>query len=219
MNTVLKINNLDFKYPKSKRMLLEKFSYNNYENNSILIVGDNGSGKSTFGKLICGLLSPEGGSIKINDNEICEQVGKNRITLASYIGQINQLQFLRNSLKGEISLTEKLSRKKLNVDSYNHFHLPDDLGTNPFELTLNETWRFSLLLASIVNSDLVFIDEVPSTSDSINMKVLDIFMKTRENKGKVTFVAYQREINQVSFNETLFYDPIRLGFYSNITEF
>ncbi|MBO4655975.1 MAG: ABC-F family ATP-binding cassette domain-containing protein [Bacteroidales bacterium] len=60
-NKILEINNLDFAY--GDHVLLKDFSYIFKKGEKCGIVGKNGTGKSTFLKLIMGLLRPDGGKI------------------------------------------------------------------------------------------------------------------------------------------------------------
>jgi len=60
-NKILEINNLDFAYPNN--VLLDDFSYIFKKGEKCGIVGPNGTGKSTFLKLIMGELQADGGKI------------------------------------------------------------------------------------------------------------------------------------------------------------
>ncbi len=60
-NKILEINNLDFSYPSN--VLLDDFSYIFKKGEKCGIVGKNGTGKSTFLKLIMGQLRPDAGKI------------------------------------------------------------------------------------------------------------------------------------------------------------
>jgi ATP-binding cassette subfamily F protein uup len=60
-NKILEINNLDFSY--GDHVLIDDFSYIFKRGEKCGIVGPNGTGKSTFLKLIMGLLKPNGGKI------------------------------------------------------------------------------------------------------------------------------------------------------------
>lgn len=60
-NKILEINNLDFAYPN--HVLLDDFSYIFKKGEKCGIVGKNGTGKSTFLKLIMGDLRPDAGKI------------------------------------------------------------------------------------------------------------------------------------------------------------
>lgn len=60
-NKILEINNLDFSYPNQK--LIEDFSYIFKKGEKCGVLGKNGTGKSTFLKLIMGIIQPDAGKI------------------------------------------------------------------------------------------------------------------------------------------------------------
>ncbi len=60
---LLKLENINFGY--GKKALLKKANLAIYAGQSIGIVGDNGTGKSTIVKLILGLIRPEYGKIEL----------------------------------------------------------------------------------------------------------------------------------------------------------
>lgn len=70
--------NVSFRYPNSEIKALDGLSVKIHAGEKIAIVGANGSGKSTFINLLCGLYAPESGSARINGKEICEDVSSVR---------------------------------------------------------------------------------------------------------------------------------------------
>lgn len=63
MQPCLKLTNVQKKY--KKRDILKHISFEVYQNEIVGLVGLNGAGKSTIIKTICGLLTPNGGSVEI----------------------------------------------------------------------------------------------------------------------------------------------------------
>jgi ABC-type multidrug transport system ATPase subunit len=122
-------------------------------------------------------------------------VPKKRIHLAYYINQINALQFTKNTLEKEIFAAEKLSEKKEDRASYEHFFLPEDRDYNPFELSVNEARRFALYLGMIIDPQILFIDEIPSAVNAMNHQVLEHILCVRKAKGQITILSYQRPID------------------------
>ena len=68
---MIEINDISYSYYKDA--VLEHFSLNIKEGESIAICGDNGSGKSTLLKIINGLIFPQKGSYKFEGVEITEK--------------------------------------------------------------------------------------------------------------------------------------------------
>lgn len=74
--------NVSFSYPNGDRKALNGLSVRIKPGEKIAIVGANGSGKSTFVNLLCGLYAPECGEAKINNVNICESLSKVRRSLS-----------------------------------------------------------------------------------------------------------------------------------------
>lgn len=63
----LEAENIGFKFPDSNKKIINDISLKIKQGEKIIINGENGSGKSTFIKILCGVLEPKTGSIYIND--------------------------------------------------------------------------------------------------------------------------------------------------------
>jgi ATP-binding cassette, subfamily B, bacterial len=62
----LRFENVTFHYPESERKALDQLTLQIPAGRSLAIVGENGAGKTTFVKLLCGLYAPTAGSITID---------------------------------------------------------------------------------------------------------------------------------------------------------
>ena len=62
---MIKVENVSFKYKNSDTMILDNLTFEVKDGETIAIVGQNGSGKSTIGKLISGIIKLKQGSITI----------------------------------------------------------------------------------------------------------------------------------------------------------
>lgn len=66
--------NVNFSYPGSDRMVLKNINIDIKQGEKIAIVGHNGSGKSTFINLLCGLYKPVSGSVKVTEKEVYDNL-------------------------------------------------------------------------------------------------------------------------------------------------
>jgi len=199
----LELQNLSFRYSALEPYVFSNVSVELSAEEYVAVTGDNGCGKSTLGKVICGLLWPTEGMVNIGGISPVHLKARERIRCAYYIMQDVQLQFAKSSLKKEIVLTSTIANKPLRLlESYSEYSLPDDLNVIPFDLSLNEAWRFALFLAEIVDPCVLFIDEAPSLSNSRNRRSLSFLVQKRQEKGRITMLSSQDKID-LSFTRSV----------------
>ena len=79
----IEFKNVSFTYPNTEREILHNVSVSIRPGEKIAIVGENGSGKSTFVALLCALYRPGSGSITINGESIYAHLSRTRKTLSA----------------------------------------------------------------------------------------------------------------------------------------
>jgi ABC-type multidrug transport system fused ATPase/permease subunit len=76
-------DNVSFTYPNSEREVLHNMNVHIHQGEKVAIVGENGSGKSTFVSLLCALYEPDSGKITIGSNNVHKNLSKTRKTLSA----------------------------------------------------------------------------------------------------------------------------------------
>ena len=100
----LSLENIHFSIPGREKPILENVSLAIYPNDFVIVLGSNGSGKSSLLKAINGLSIPTAGKITLNGNDITEQPIHKRaqsiITLTQdlQLSTFSQLTILENCL-------------------------------------------------------------------------------------------------------------------------
>ena len=79
-------NQIHFKYANSSAFL-EPLSLSLIQGKRIAIVGASGSGKSTLSAILCGLLAPHGGTVRVNSTPIPANAHESLMQLFSVINQ------------------------------------------------------------------------------------------------------------------------------------
>jgi len=82
-NFDIEFENVNFTYPNTEREVLHSLSVRISEGEKVAIVGENGSGKSTFVSLLTAMYEPDSGSIKMGGESIFENISSTRKTLSA----------------------------------------------------------------------------------------------------------------------------------------
>ena len=89
MREIIRIDNISFSYPSTKRKIIDNCSFQLHEGELLTILGPNGAGKSTLLNCACDLLSPQNGEVRVDGTPIRKMQRKD---IAKYIGYVQQQQ-------------------------------------------------------------------------------------------------------------------------------
>lgn len=105
--------NVSFSYPDTDREILKNVTFYVKEGERIAFVGENGAGKSTIIKLLCGLYEPTAGSVTIGGVPVRELSARLRSELVSVVFQdflSYQMTLRENVALGNLSALNKDDR-------------------------------------------------------------------------------------------------------------
>lgn len=204
----IEVKNLDFKY-SSEKVIFKNVNITLEKNKIIGIIGESGSGKSTFADLISGIVEPNSGEIIINDkfhlNEIKEFMKNN-------IGYVTQTNFLfDHSIIYNITLGEKnfdfnLEKDKAyimkileKVKLLNYVNsLKDGLNTVIGEsgISLSGGLKQRLIIARSLfrNPKILIMDEATNSLDSKNEKSIMEILNLIKNDVIVLLITHQKNL-------------------------
>jgi putative ABC transport system ATP-binding protein len=147
-----------------------------------LLLGASGSGKTTLLNLLCGLLRPQTGSVKIGKHDLSQfsqsQIDRFR---GENIGMIFQKSYflpaltIENNLLWAQRLAGRQTDKKQISQQLEQVGLLQSLKKYPYELSIGEQQRVSIARALLHQPQVVLADEPTSALDDANCeKVLNI---------------------------------------------
>ena len=186
----IELKNVSFKY--DNEYVLKDFSLKVKKGQTVALVGQSGSGKSTIANLLTRFYDVNEGSISIDGNDI-KHITKT--SLRSQIGLVTQDSILfnnsiRNNLKiGDESATEDQIVEALKIANAWEFvkDLPEGIDTNIGDsgnsLSGGQKQRLSIARAVLKNSPIMVLDEATSAldteSEQLVQTALENMMKNR----------------------------------------
>jgi ABC-type bacteriocin/lantibiotic exporter with double-glycine peptidase domain len=198
----IKFFNVSFHYPNSNRLIINDCNISIKKNDFICILGETGSGKSTFVDLLTSLVSPTNGKILVDNVDISENIysWKNKI---SYVPQHPFL--LDASIKENIIFysTQDYSEEKFN-ESLNKAELNELINRLPngadsvvgekgARISGGEKQRISLARAIYNDSEIIIFDESTNALDSeMEKKIMNTIIKFKGIKT-IIFITHKND--------------------------
>ena len=100
------LENVSFGYNVREAPLIENFNLSIRPGQRVALVGSSGSGKSTVGKLVCGLLKPWSGAVRIDGRAIEDVPPVHLIEAISYVDQ--EIVLFEGSVRDNVTLWNPL---------------------------------------------------------------------------------------------------------------
>jgi len=173
----------DLKKSFNGNIVLKNINFKLFEGESLAIIGASGSGKSVLLKNIIGLLTPDNGSIEINNTNIVNLPRVQKENLLQNLGITFQHGALFDSLKNwenivfKVKNREKLSNKKaeiLALSIIKNLGLePKILNLYPSEISGGMQKRIAIARAICGNPKILLFDEPTSGLDPVTGSLID----------------------------------------------
>jgi ATP-binding cassette subfamily B protein len=162
-------DNVSYSYPSSERNALSNVSCTISKGETVALVGNNGSGKSTFISLLLGKFTPKSGLIYINDIKLNSVLSDFRGHTACVFQNFAKYMF---SVEKNLKLAnENFNKDMLNDNSSFINDLPKGVETplgnidrNSIELSGGEWQRIAILRALLKDDAFLYILDEPSAS-------------------------------------------------------
>lgn len=194
---MLNIRNLTKKYKKGSEtfIALDDVSFDVAKGDFITITGHSGSGKSTLLHSVGGLICPDSGTIRYNNNEIYSlgsgQLNEYRKHRVGFIfQQFHLLPYL--TVYENIKMACKTPEQLMKVGRYlSECSLSNQRNKFPSELSVGEKQRTAFIRAIISEPELLLADEPTGNLDPENSAVLmDLISEYNRKEGTVLLVSH-----------------------------
>lgn len=192
----------DYENTLFEKLLLEDISLEIKQGKINGIIGQNGSGKTTFLNLMNGLSIPTFGNIQIGEYQI-----KNRKEHSSGFGYVfanPKQQFFLSTVKEEIEFGLKQCNNQLeNIDTrvsdaLKMVGLNDSyLNQDPRMLSQGEMRKIALASVLVFNPKVLVLDNPTTSLDKVSEKSFLKMLKMLKNKYHKTIIIVSQDMNMI----------------------
>lgn len=162
---VLRVSDICYTYKRKLNSTLSGISFSVQMHEIIGLVGANGCGKTTLGKLIAGLYRPSGGRIALfgklqNPKKLQKQV--------LFIMQEAEFQFFTNSVLHELQYGHSVTPEfeKRTEALLKSMDMWDCRDRHPFSLSGGQMQRLTLMTAYLSDKPIIILDEPTAGQDA-----------------------------------------------------
>ncbi len=215
MLEILTIKNLSKAYRKKDKSIfyaVKNVSFQIGKKQTIGLIGDSGSGKSTIAMVLTGLIDKSEGEIKFFDNNLLFPFQKDVRRRIQILFQHPEVAFnpqlkIIDSLKEPYQLYKKGFNIEDIVEDINNLGLKEEhLYRYPYELSGGEQQRLALVRVLTIKPDLLILDEPTSMLDVISQAmIIDILRKYQQiNMTSYLFISDNKALAE-AFCDKIYY--------------
>lgn len=170
----------------------------------MLLLGDSGTGKTTLLHLLCGMLRPESGVLRVADRDLCATSDRDLdVWRGSELGIVFQRSHFVQSLTvaENLALPHQLAQGHVPANAIDRLSsMLDRLGiahranARPSELSVGEQQRASIARALLHQPKVVFADEPTSALDDRNAEAVMNILEREAASATLVVVTHDQRI-------------------------
>lgn len=206
----LSFENVTFKYSGKNEPVLKNLSLTIKPKSTVAFVGGSGTGKSTIVNLICGLLHPDAGTIRLAGSEYSEI---DVTSLRNSIGYVTQEPVVFNdTVANNITLWDDslkdrmlVSSKRSSADEFIN-EMPDKYGTmlgdNGLNISGGQRQRITISRELTRNTPIIIFDEATSSLDTETERKIQ--KSIDESHGEKTIIIIAHRLSTIKNSDRIF---------------
>lgn len=184
-------------------------NYLKIEKNKITsITGESGSGKTTLLRLLNKMISPDGGSVLFNGEDI-ESI--NSVELRRKVAMLSQSPVIfegnvRDNLLIGLKFAEKeLLSDEILIDILKSIHLKKNLDDSPSNFSGGEKQRLALGRIIVMNPDVFLLDEPSSAldEDTANDVISSLCSYVKANNKTLIMISHSKSLSREFSDEII----------------
>jgi lipoprotein-releasing system ATP-binding protein len=207
---MLTTQRLTFAYSPTKRFAFPDLTCANGE--ALLILGQSGTGKTTFLHLLALLLRPESGQVRINDTDLTAlSAAQTAAFRAQHVGIVYQKPHFVGSLSvlDNLLLANYLADKKQLKDRARQLAeqlgFAEQLGKKTAQMSQGEQQRVSIARAMMNQPAVILADEPTSSLDDANAdRVISLLREQSEQiRASLVVVTHDQRLKEAFRNRVV----------------
>jgi ATP-binding cassette subfamily C protein/ATP-binding cassette subfamily C exporter for protease/lipase/ATP-binding cassette subfamily C protein EexD len=194
------VEDVIFTAPRSSRLILFNVSFTLEPGEAIAMLGPSGAGKSTLCRLLVGIGSPKGGSIRLDGSELTHW---DPVQLGEYVGYLPQdVELFAGTVSENIARMGKIQeREVVRAARLAHAHemiqsLPEgystQIGDEGMTLSAGQRQRLGLARAVYGNPRIIILDEPNANLDEAGEAALAAAVGELKRRGAGLIVVGHR---------------------------
>ncbi len=203
INECIEFKNISYSYNKKNNQIFDNLNFKISKGEIIGIVGENGTGKSTFFKILSSLIKPQNGEIFIDNNKIQNYENYSWKKSISYVEQ--NVFLFNDTLLKNITLEESDNYQKERLNeiikgiNLNNFVDGNGNGLNKLILENNsnisggEKQKIAICRSLYKNSNFILFDESLSNIDEKSIEIIKNYLRQLKNKG-IIIISHKDDI-------------------------
>ncbi|WP_349402068.1 ECF-type riboflavin transport system, ATP-binding protein [Candidatus Phytoplasma solani] len=186
---LLELKNITYRNPNKNQNILDNLSLTLFAGEMISIIGPNGCGKSTLGKIITGLLIPQKGKIKWGDF-----LSETKNIKVGFVTQNPYHMLSQKTVFEEVALglrLQKLSQKEINQQVTSILNICD---LSPFAswpinaISFGQKKRLTIAAILVLQPQIIVLDEPTAGQDFYHYTKVMLFLKKLNKKGTTIII-------------------------------
>lgn len=204
MGALIEFKNVSFRYQEDSPWVLRNISFTIKEEESVAIIGHNGSGKSTIAKLMNGLLFPQEGEIWINGQLLTEE---SIWLIRREVGMVFQNpdnQFVGATVQDDVAFgmeNRGVARKEMvkQIDaSLQAVNMEDYRLTEPHRLSGGQKQRVAIAGVIAISPKVLILDEATVMLDPRGRKEIMQTINELTIKEQLSLITITHDLSEVT---------------------
>lgn len=185
------ITTKDLKLTVNGNIVLENFNVEIPSSEITVLIGENGSGKSSFLKLVSGVWNNYSGNISYSEMDFKD----NMLKLKEETGFLFEIPFFYESLSGEefIRLVCNLRKHSFDEERFRKFIDLFQIGKfveiPVFELPKGVRQKFGIISVLMHDPKYILLDEPMNGLDPVSVRILKEILVNEKKKGKIIILS------------------------------